>query len=180
MSFLIFHVFFVCGRKALYRLESNRPVLDTIDCLTSNRLIRLPGVWFSCSYFLLLNTPNSPLKPHIQDGAQFNNYSGEQKWVNPTPSLPCHTYFSPPFIIPGFTLFWWSLLQLELIYSWSNWGKSAKVKVLANGWFQSWGNRRWCWIVIYKLPVVSAWLPVTFPCIFSSSRCIYSAECGQC
>jgi len=30
--------------KALYRLESSRPVLNTVDCLTSNRLVRLPGM----------------------------------------------------------------------------------------------------------------------------------------
>lgn len=39
----LFVCLFVCGWKALYRLESNRPMLDTVDCLTSNRLVRLPG-----------------------------------------------------------------------------------------------------------------------------------------
>ena len=43
---------FVCGWKALYRLESNRPVLNTVDCLTSNRLIRLPGTCVSMCVFM--------------------------------------------------------------------------------------------------------------------------------
>jgi len=47
LLFHIYHVFFVCGRQALYRLESSRPVLNTVDCLTSNRLIRLPGMCVS-------------------------------------------------------------------------------------------------------------------------------------